>query len=64
MRFFKNYDGFFWEFNGFGDWIGFQVARIIGIVIGYIILGILLLLAYSWLVGLGSLYVGRYIVGC
>ena len=51
MRFFKNYDGFFWEFNGFGDWIGFQVARILGIVIGYIILGILLLMAYSWLVG-------------
>lgn len=51
MRFFKDYDGFIWEFNGVKDWFEFHISRLLGIVLGYIILGILLLVAYNWLVG-------------
>ena len=52
MRFFGEYDGLIWEFNSFGDWIQFHICRLIGKLIGYIILIILGLCVIDWVVGL------------
>jgi len=49
MRFFKEFHGFFFEFNSFGEYLEFLLGRFVGAIIG---LGILALMAYSC-VGLG-----------
>jgi len=43
MRFFKEFHGFFFEFNSLGDYFKFLLGRLVGAIIG---LGILALMAY------------------
>lgn len=43
MRFYQEYNGFIWEFNGIKDYFKAVLARLIGLVIG---LGILALIFY------------------
>lgn len=43
MRFFKEYFGIIWEFNSIKDFINFNLGRLVGTIIGYIILIILAL---------------------
>lgn len=43
MRFFKEFNGFFFEFNSFGEYFQFLLGRLVGAVIG---VGILALIAY------------------
>lgn len=42
MRFFKEFNGFFFEFNSFGEYLRFLLGRLVGAIIGVaIIVGIL-----------------------
>ena len=45
MRFFKEFNGFFIEFNSIGDYLLFLFGRLLGIIIffGAIIVGLILL---------------------
>lgn len=43
MRFFQEYNGFIWEFNGLGDYFKAVLGRLIGTIIG---IGILVLIFY------------------
>lgn len=43
MRFFKEFNGFFIEFNSLGDYLKFLLGRLVGAIIG---IGILALIAY------------------
>lgn len=39
MRFFKEYWGIIWEFDSVKDFAHFQIGRLLGTLIGYIIVG-------------------------
>lgn len=42
MRFFKEFNGFFFEFNSFGEYLQFLLGRLVGAIIGIaIIIGLL-----------------------
>lgn len=41
MRFFKEFNGFFFEFNSLGEYFGFLLGRLLGIIIFF---GLLLLI--------------------
>ena len=43
MRFFKEYHGFFFEFNSLGEYFEFLLGRLVGAVLG---IGVLLLIVY------------------
>lgn len=43
MRFFKEYDGFLFEFNSFGEFLSFLVGRLLGLII---FIAVLVLLFY------------------
>jgi hypothetical protein len=45
MRFFKEFNGFIFEFNSFGEYLKFLFGRLLGIIIffGAIFLGLILL---------------------
>jgi len=43
MRFFKEFNGFFFEFNSLGDFFKFLLGRIVGTILA---IGLLALLAY------------------
>ncbi len=45
MRFFKEFNGFFFEFNSIGEYLQFLLGRLLGIIIffGAIFLGLILL---------------------
>jgi len=45
MRFFKEFNGFFFEFNSIGEYMSFLFGRLLGIIIffGAIIVGLILL---------------------
>jgi len=43
MRFFKEFNGFLFEFNSLGEYLRFLVGRVIGAIIG---VGILILIFY------------------
>ena len=45
MRFFKEYNGFFIEFNSIGDYLGFLLGRLVGVII---FIGIIILII--WLI--------------
>ena len=47
VRFFGEYNGLVWEFNSFGDWVQFHICRIIGKVLGVIVLIILGLIVWG-----------------
>ena len=38
MRFFKEFNGFFFEFNSFGEYFRFLLGRLVGAIIGIAIL--------------------------
>ena len=48
MRFFKEYNGFLFEFNSLGEFFRFLLGRLIGAIVGIAILGLILLLLF-WL---------------
>jgi len=33
MRFFKEFNGFFFEFNSIGEYVGFLIGRLLGVII-------------------------------
>ena len=43
MRFFKEFHGFFFEFNSLGDYFKFLLGRLIGAILG---IGVLFLIGY------------------
>lgn len=43
MRFFKEFNGFIFEFNSFGEYLRFLLGRLVGTIIG---VGILALIVY------------------
>jgi len=43
MKFFKEFHGFFFEFNSLGDYFKFLLGRLVGAIIG---IGILALMVY------------------
>jgi hypothetical protein len=43
MRFFKEFHGFFFEFNSFGDYFKFLLGRLVGAILG---IGVLFLIGY------------------
>lgn len=51
MRFFKEYFGIIWEFNSIKEFIDFNLGRLVGTIIGYIIVIILALMVFDWIMG-------------
>jgi hypothetical protein len=49
MRFFKEYDGFLFEFNSLGEFLRFLVARFLGIIAGIAVVA--LIIYFLWLYG-------------
>lgn len=49
MKFFGEYDGLYWEFNSFKDWIEFHISRLVGKVLGTFIVIIILLVIWDLL---------------
>lgn len=43
MRFFKESNGFFFEFNSLGDYFKFLLGRLVGAILG---IGLLILIGY------------------
>jgi len=37
MRFFQYWGGFFWEFNSFGEYVKAVIGRILGTIIGVVL---------------------------
>ena len=48
MRFFEEHNGFIWEYNGIGDYFKAILARVIGSIIGFAILGLIVFLLYLY----------------
>ncbi len=46
MRFFKEYNGFLFEFNSLSEFFRFLLGRLIGAIVGIAILGLILYFLY------------------
>ncbi|MBO6030687.1 MAG: hypothetical protein J6T44_04140 [Prevotella sp.] len=46
MRFFQEWNGFIFEYNSIGDYLMMLLGRLIGAILGVLILGFLICLCY------------------